>query len=46
MENAAGIFELLLVFGGILGFGFWELYSLKRDRKRRAREGEKQDPPV
>jgi hypothetical protein len=26
--------ELFLVFGAVLAFGFWELYSLRRDKKR------------
>jgi hypothetical protein len=24
--------EMLLVLGGVLGFGFWELWKLKRDK--------------
>jgi len=28
------IIELVLVFGAVLGFGLWELYSLRRDKKR------------
>ena len=34
-ETAMGVFELVLVFGGILAIGFWELYALRRDRQRR-----------
>ena len=34
-ETAMGIFELVVVFGGILAIGFWELYALRRDRRRR-----------
>ncbi len=26
--------EMLLVLGLVLGFGFWELWKLKRDRKK------------
>lgn len=26
--------ELVLVFGGVLAFCFWELYKLRRERKR------------
>jgi hypothetical protein len=33
-ETPYGIIELLLVFGSVLGLGFWELFSLRRDRKR------------
>lgn len=25
--------EMLLVLGGVVGFGLWELWKLKRDRK-------------
>jgi hypothetical protein len=32
--------ELVLIFGGVLGFCFWELYKLRRERKR---EREKDD---
>ena len=27
------LLELVLVFGGVLGFAFWELYALRRDRR-------------
>ncbi len=30
------LIELALVLGLVLGFGFWELYSLRRDKKRDA----------
>jgi hypothetical protein len=26
--------EMLLVLGLVLGFGFWELWKLKRDKKK------------
>jgi hypothetical protein len=26
--------EMLLVLGLVLGFGFWELWKLKKDRKK------------
>jgi hypothetical protein len=29
-----GLVELLLVLGGVLAFGVWELISLRRDRNR------------
>lgn len=38
--------ELLLVLGLALGWGFWELWSLRRDRQRREqekRDGERRD---
>ncbi|SFV10565.1 hypothetical protein SAMN02799631_05096 [Methylobacterium sp. 174MFSha1.1] len=37
------LFALLdfgLVFGAVLGFGFWQLWVLRRDRRRRAERGE------
>ncbi len=34
-SGPAPIIELLLVLGAALGFGIWELYTLRRDRKRR-----------
>ena len=27
--------EMALVLGGVLGFGVWELYKLRRDKRRR-----------
>jgi hypothetical protein len=30
----AGLIELVLVFGAVLAFGFWELYRLRRDKRR------------
>ncbi len=36
--TAFKLFELVLVFGGILVFCFYELWSLKRYRKREAEE--------
>lgn len=43
--SALGLVELLLVFGGVLGWAVWELLSvrraLKKDRKdREAREAQ------
>ena len=34
------LFALLvfgLVFGAVLGFGFWQLWVLRRDKRRKAR---------
>ncbi len=36
---ALKLFELVLVFGGVLGFCFWELYKLRRERKRDEEQG-------
>jgi hypothetical protein len=36
------LFALLdfgLVFGAVLGFGFWQLWVLRRDKRRRAEGG-------
>jgi hypothetical protein len=43
--EALVIIELILVFGGVLAFAFWELYSLRRDRKR-SRSAEPPSPPT
>jgi hypothetical protein len=37
------IFEAVLIFGGALGFGFWELYKLRRERKREQRDQERDE---
>ena len=31
--------EMLLVLGGVLGFGFWELWKLKRDKRSTPQQG-------
>jgi len=39
--NLLILFELVLVFGLLIGFGFWQLRELRRlreDRERRERE--------
>ncbi len=36
------LFALLdfgLVFGAVLGFGFWQLWALRRDKRRSAARG-------
>jgi hypothetical protein len=34
MENSTfGLIELILVFGTVFGFGLYELYLLRRDKK-------------
>lgn len=39
------LIELIGIFSLVLGFGFWELYSLRRDKKRRAEtQAGKSDP--
>lgn len=35
---ALKLFELVLIFGGVLAFCFWELYKLRRERKREQRQ--------
>jgi hypothetical protein len=32
--DAFGLIELVLVFGLLLGFGFWQLASVRRDQRR------------
>jgi hypothetical protein len=32
--------EMILVLGGVLGFGVWQLVSVRRARDRAARDGE------
>jgi len=34
-----GLLELLLVLGGVLAFGAWELISLRRDRSSDKKHG-------
>jgi hypothetical protein len=41
MESSwLAIAEMILVLGGVLGFGVWQLVSLRRERDRAARERE------
>jgi hypothetical protein len=49
--NTFGLIELVLVFGLLLGFGFWQLYSVRRDQRRadeeaRRRQQEGGAPPL
>jgi hypothetical protein len=34
--NYTGLIELILVFGAVIGFGVWQLWSLKRETKKDA----------
>lgn len=34
MSGALVLAELILVFGSLIGFGFWQLRSLRRDEDR------------
>jgi hypothetical protein len=36
--TAFKVFELIVVFGGVLAFGFYELWSLRQYKKREAEE--------
>jgi len=38
-----GLIEMLYVFGIVLAFAGWEMYTLKRDKKRG--QSKKNDPP-
>jgi hypothetical protein len=33
-SSTLGLIELALVFGGVFVFGFWQLWSLRRERDR------------
>jgi hypothetical protein len=33
-----GLMEMVLVLGVALGWGIWELYALRRDRRRRGKD--------
>jgi hypothetical protein len=37
--------ELFLVFGSVLAFGVWELYSLRRDKRRDKAAADRQQAP-
>ena len=47
-SRLAGLLEMLLVFGGVLGLLLWELFSvrrsLKRDATAAARREKERDP--
>jgi DNA-binding transcriptional regulator of glucitol operon len=32
------VVEVIMVFGGALAFGWWQMRSIRRDRERTARE--------
>jgi hypothetical protein len=38
-----GIMEMGLVLGAALGWGFWELYSLRKDKRRGEPEAPEED---
>jgi cbb3-type cytochrome oxidase subunit 3 len=33
MGDAAGLIEMLLVFGGVLAFAIWEVVKLRREKR-------------
>lgn len=33
-DSVFAFLDIALVFGGVLGLGFWQLWVLRRDRKR------------
>lgn len=37
------LIEVVLIFGGVLAFGWWQLWSLKKDREQTARERERRE---
>jgi hypothetical protein len=49
--NSFGLIELLLVFGLLLGFGFWQLHAVRRDQRRADQEARRRkhggdEPPT
>jgi hypothetical protein len=38
------LIELILILGGVIAFGLWELYSLRRDKKRAEAEAKRVPP--
>lgn len=41
-----GLVELLLVFGAVFGFGFWQLHALRRLQEReQSRDKDSPDSP-
>ncbi len=44
MEGMGGLIELVLVFGGVIGWGVLEVLSHRRYKKRQA-EAKKEPPP-
>jgi hypothetical protein len=43
MNGMGGLIELVLVFGFVLAFGFIELRSIRRDRKKSEEKARKAD---
>jgi cytoskeletal protein RodZ len=43
-SSIAGFLELALVFGGLLAFLIWELFSVKRAQREDAEKATSQDP--
>jgi hypothetical protein len=44
-SNLLGLIELVLVFGLLLGFGVWQLYSVRRDQRRADEEASRRQGP-
>lgn len=44
-SNLLGLIELVLVFGLLLGFGAWQLYSVRRDQRRADEEARRRQDP-
>lgn len=45
MSNMLGLVELLLVLGVVLGFCFWELHKIARERRKDAAKAAEGSPP-
>ncbi|MEH3148705.1 MAG: hypothetical protein PGN34_26040 [Methylobacterium frigidaeris] len=44
-ETLFALLDFGLVFGAVLGLGFWQLWVLRRDRRRGKTGGADEDPP-
>jgi hypothetical protein len=43
-SNILGLVELLLIVGLVFGFGLWQLYTLRRDKREPPRRDRQRDP--
>ena len=40
-SHSFGLIELLLVFGVVIGWAVWQLYTLRRDNRRTRDDGDR-----
>ncbi|WP_187371316.1 hypothetical protein [Methylobacterium oryzihabitans] len=43
-ETLFALLDFGLVFGAVLGFGFWQLWVLRRDKRLAARSEDRRSP--